>query len=1099
MMKRLLVMALVICALLAFAVTIRAEITATPLTLSEAATAVINQRGGYAYFSFTPETTGVYKWYSSTNKDTYGYLYNSNLVELARNDDDGEGYNFEITEVLVSGNSYYFGSRFYDADVTGGFQVCLEKVEDYQGQGLIRVVATEQDISVAPNGNATLQVIAETTDGGITYRWYQSDGSEIDSAVSSTYTVENIVSETTYYCQVSDDYGNSDEIRFDITVENHLVVDAEGDTTLYVEPNSTFTLKVSASCDYGQITYQWYRSGSMISDAMSNTYTTETITSDTRYCCEVFDAYGNSDSIDFYIYVENGFSAGPDGSSSKYVGINDTATLKVLASCNHGSLTYQWYHNSSIISGAVSDEYTTEAIAAYTQYYCIVSDEYGHSSNVRFSIYIDNHLSAKAEGDNNISIDPEDTATLTVSASCDTGALTYQWYENSVGNTIDGAAANTYTTEAITSDMKYICRVSDDYGNIQDVWFYINIDNQLNAQAIGDDEIEVTPGDSIILSVSASCHKGGLTYRWYKTVYNESGESFDTEIEGATAATLTTGAISATAIYRCRVEDEYGASRNVYFNVYIDNGLKVVSSSEYTSVGLGETVTLEVQATCNQGLLHYKWYVYNDDETSINGPICTITNVTGNTEVECYVYDDYGNHQTRNFYIQIDNNLRCNEAVTVNGVAVPINDRVIFINPGDSIVISLNASCTYGSVYYDWYSNDENVSFDSGTCTLTNVREYTWVSCDIYDNYDNRDYFRYEIIIDNDFSVEPVGDTFRQAAHGDQVTLSVSASAQTGTDEIIYEWAVNGNEMGEHGSSITFTAETTGSYICYATDVYGKTLTCAFFVNVGVPRVLKLNETVSVTVQHGERQYYVFTPSENGRYTISSSHSGDNDPYVYLYDSHGNMIAENDDSAGDLDFSLTANLTAGIQYRYLVQGFDTQSARFTMILTKEQDSTIQAGAYVLRPGQTARYPWINAVSITSDNTSVVTVSGLAFTAVNEGTAKINIEWENGYRSIYTVQVMNGSVMSMPSGLRNIESEAFTDDDAVRFVTLNAGVANVGAFAFSNSGLEQIVVPSSSTTIAISAFYGIEPTILCHEGSNAAEFAMNKNYQFLYID
>ena len=95
--------------------------------------------------------------------------------------------------------------------------------------------------------------------------------------------------------------------------------------------------------------------------------------------------------------------------------------------------------------------------------------------------------------------------------------------------------------------------------------------------------------------------------------------------------------------------------------------------------------------------------------------------------------------------------------------------------------------------------------------------------------------------------------------------------------------------------------------------------------------------------------------------------------------------------------------------------------------------------------------------------------------------------------------MNGSVMSMPSGLRNIESEAFTDDDAVRFVTLNAGVANVGAFAFSNSGLDQIVVPSSSTTIAISAFYGIEPTILCHEGSNAAEFAMNKNYQFLYID
>ena len=75
---------------------------------------------------FVPYTTAVYTFYSESNSDTYGFLFDSDMNELTRNDDDGEGNNFFIEYELIEGETYYFGCRYYSTESSGSFNVTLK-------------------------------------------------------------------------------------------------------------------------------------------------------------------------------------------------------------------------------------------------------------------------------------------------------------------------------------------------------------------------------------------------------------------------------------------------------------------------------------------------------------------------------------------------------------------------------------------------------------------------------------------------------------------------------------------------------------------------------------------------------------------------------------------------------------------------------------------------------------------------------------------------------------------------------------------------------------------------------------------------------------
>ncbi len=80
------------------------------------------------------------------------------------------------------------------------------------------------------------------------------------------------------------------------------------------------------------------------------------------------------------------------------------------------------------------------------------------------------------------------------------------------------------------------------------------------------------------------------------------------------------------------------------------------------------------------------------------------------------------------------------------------------------------------------------------------------------------------------------------------------------------------------------------------------------------------------------------------------------------------------------------------------------------------------------------------------------------------------------------------VLTLPVGLKKIESEAFAGDQSLDEVILPEGVATIGAKAFAGSSLRKINLPASLTAIADDAFDPSYLHVRAEEGSYAYYWA-----------
>jgi subtilase family serine protease len=133
------------------------------------------------------------------------------------------------------------------------------------------------------------------------------------------------------------------------------------------------------------------------------------------------------------------------------VTVGATATFSVTAS-GTAPLTYQWYKNSTAISGATGASYTTAATTSADNgatFYVTVTNASGSATSSTATLTVNATATAPAITSQpvNASVVAGNTATFTVTAS-GTAPLTYQWYKN--GAAITGATAASYTTPATT-------------------------------------------------------------------------------------------------------------------------------------------------------------------------------------------------------------------------------------------------------------------------------------------------------------------------------------------------------------------------------------------------------------------------------------------------------------------------------------------------------------------------------------------------------------------------------------------------------------------------------------------------------------------------
>ena len=111
----------------------------------------ITNGGEFKYFKFTPNKNGTLNFYSVGTCDTYGCLFDSEMTELAYNDDGSEDYNFSITYDVIAGKTYILACRMYSSDTIGNFNTVLNfepddtaLIGDVDGNGEVSITdATE--------------------------------------------------------------------------------------------------------------------------------------------------------------------------------------------------------------------------------------------------------------------------------------------------------------------------------------------------------------------------------------------------------------------------------------------------------------------------------------------------------------------------------------------------------------------------------------------------------------------------------------------------------------------------------------------------------------------------------------------------------------------------------------------------------------------------------------------------------------------------------------------------------------------------------------------------------------------------------------------
>lgn len=295
------------------------------------------------------------------------------------------------------------------------------------------------------------------------------------------------------------------------------------------------------------------------------------------------------------------------------------AALTVEAEISSGSMTYQWYKDENIISGATNASYTPTEKG---NYYVVVSNASDSSKSVKSNVVSIVVLEANElpppeitkDLDNEVSYAKSSAIeAIKVEAKAKVGKVHAAWYKN-------GAVVKNNDT---TLSYK-----PDDFGSYYCMLWTVNDSKESQKVAsktieIKESEIEITisglskesyVGNKLEVSVSTNVDVESITYQWYKTGEVSSGN--DEIISGETSASYTP---TATGNYTCKVTvNSKGGQKKTSANGGIckvkekhsdDAGIPVITTDpvDCTIEAKGKIELTVVANSPDGGTLSYQW------------------------------------------------------------------------------------------------------------------------------------------------------------------------------------------------------------------------------------------------------------------------------------------------------------------------------------------------------------------------------------------------------------------------------------------------------------------------------------------------------------
>lgn len=288
--------------------------------------------------------------------------------------------------ITCSGSDIFIGGSFHY--ICGQYCPNLCKIIPNNDNLKVTITSQPQNLSICSYSDTsacfTVSAIPQATTGTLIYQWFEVGLEAIQGATNASFCISGATTGNagSYYCQISvlvdgNTVGQTKSNYVDLTIKTAPII---------------FTQPISASvCDgmplnlsvvVSDITdsathYQWYQNNTKIPLATSSSIETSSATVDQigQYQCEISNICGSTLTNEVSVTVKP---------QTHIITQPTNATFNIplnfsffITSTGSGILTYQWYKNGIVISGATSNTFlkNTSSSLDAGSYYCQITGE----------------------------------------------------------------------------------------------------------------------------------------------------------------------------------------------------------------------------------------------------------------------------------------------------------------------------------------------------------------------------------------------------------------------------------------------------------------------------------------------------------------------------------------------------------------------------------------------------------------------------------------------------------------------------------------------------------------------------------------------------
>jgi hypothetical protein len=485
--------------------------------------------GGTAVLSvLNPEAGVTYNWYDAATGGTQ------------------IGTGIQITSPVVTASASYY------VEAVSATGTCINNGGRTQVNVNTNGVIANPTLSatattVCYGGSTSISVVNPVT--GITYKWYTDPTGGAAVFTGTTFTLNNLTANATYYVEASNSTGclSASRTRTDITVQPiptpPTVVATAGSLSVCVGSGA------SISIDNPQVdqVYRWFSAatnGTLL--FVGTQFNTPALTTNTTY----------------YVEASTAGNCNPSARTAVTITVNDLPTDPTLVSANvlvcagspatfkiaspQAGVIYQWFDSpaktNKLFEGST---FITSPITVNTTFYVSAVNISGCSSTNLTSATATIQATPPAPIiANGSTVQDCAGSQVTLSISNPQPGYTYNWYDAAAGGTLITNGPS-FTTAALTGNITYYAEAVNSTGCISTSRTQVTINvNPLPVSPVvtaqgGSTTPSICAGTTVTLNATSTT--AGVTFNWY------------TEVTGGTmvytGATYTTGPLTANIIY----------------------------------------------------------------------------------------------------------------------------------------------------------------------------------------------------------------------------------------------------------------------------------------------------------------------------------------------------------------------------------------------------------------------------------------------------------------------------------------------------------------------------------------------------------------------